>query len=143
MDERDFPDLEKRRPETDAVSTEASEESVGVQIAREKDHEIKYRSCSWQKVRYAFLILVGVVFYAQAQTAALLFSEYICLAILSFPWSVVLLDIIIYLSACQVFFCVGSRSGNHRHPRRGRDSPVHIPHPMALLSQTSGDAGYL
>ncbi|KAI0343711.1 hypothetical protein BDW22DRAFT_1356239 [Trametopsis cervina] len=39
------------------------------QITQETDHEIKYRTCSWQK------------------TAGLLFSEYICLAILSFPWS--------------------------------------------------------
>ncbi|KAL4250609.1 amino acid/polyamine transporter 2 family protein, partial [Pleurotus pulmonarius] len=39
------------------------------QRALETGHEIRYRSCSWQK------------------TAALLFSEYICLAILSFPWS--------------------------------------------------------
>ncbi|KAJ7785436.1 hypothetical protein B0H14DRAFT_2958689 [Mycena olivaceomarginata] len=38
-------------------------------IAHEKDHPIRYRSCSWQK------------------TTALLMSEYICLAILSFPWS--------------------------------------------------------
>ncbi|KAK7045162.1 neutral amino acid permease [Favolaschia claudopus] len=41
--------------------------SVGAQIAQERDHPIRYRSCSWQK------------------TTALLMSEYICLAILSFP----------------------------------------------------------
>ncbi|KAF5349827.1 hypothetical protein D9757_015361 [Collybiopsis confluens] len=39
------------------------------QIVSEQGHSIKYRTCSWQK------------------TAALLFSEYICLAILSVPWS--------------------------------------------------------
>ncbi|KAJ3876405.1 transmembrane amino acid transporter protein-domain-containing protein [Lentinula edodes] len=38
-------------------------------IHGEEGHQIKYHTCSWQK------------------TAALLFSEYICLAILSFPWS--------------------------------------------------------
>jgi len=50
--------------------------SVGVQIKAEQDHDIKYRSCSWQK------------------TAALLFSEYICLAILSFPWSYSVLGLV-------------------------------------------------
>ncbi|KAF9467583.1 transmembrane amino acid transporter protein-domain-containing protein [Collybia nuda] len=44
-------------------------EHVHVQISQERGHDVKYRTCSWQK------------------TAALLFSEYICLAILSFPWS--------------------------------------------------------
>ncbi|TFK51216.1 hypothetical protein OE88DRAFT_1514559 [Heliocybe sulcata] len=39
------------------------------QVEAESENAIKYRTCSWQK------------------TAALLFSEYICLAILSFPWS--------------------------------------------------------
>ncbi|KAJ6583488.1 transmembrane amino acid transporter protein-domain-containing protein [Mycena vulgaris] len=43
--------------------------SVSDQIAQETGHPIRYRSCSWQK------------------TTALLMSEYICLAILSFPWS--------------------------------------------------------
>ncbi|KAI0090752.1 transmembrane amino acid transporter protein-domain-containing protein [Irpex rosettiformis] len=46
-----------------------SEKVIVAQIVQESDHEIKYRTCSWQK------------------TAALLFSEYICLAIMSFPWS--------------------------------------------------------
>ncbi|KAK7047766.1 hypothetical protein VNI00_006094 [Paramarasmius palmivorus] len=58
---------------------DSSEASVGAQIEREKDHEIKYRSCSWQKL--------GI-------TAALLFSEYICLAILSFPWSFSILGLV-------------------------------------------------
>ncbi|KAK1232882.1 hypothetical protein PQX77_003995 [Marasmius sp. AFHP31] len=53
-----------------------AETSVGMQIALEKEHEIKYRSCSWQK------------------TAALLFSEYICLAIMSFPWSFSVLGLV-------------------------------------------------
>lgn len=42
----------------------------------EKENGIKYRTCSWQK------------------TAALLFSEYICLAILSFPWSYSVLGLV-------------------------------------------------
>ncbi|KAF5391199.1 hypothetical protein D9757_003160 [Collybiopsis confluens] len=55
-----------------ALSTDSSPDSagvVGVQIARESQNEIKYRTCSWQK------------------TAMLLFAEYICLAMVSFPWS--------------------------------------------------------
>ncbi|RPD53679.1 hypothetical protein L226DRAFT_480597 [Lentinus tigrinus ALCF2SS1-7] len=60
----------KQRPISDASSFEESDlESIGLQIKQEEGHEIKYRTCSWQK------------------TAALLFSEYICLAIMSFPWS--------------------------------------------------------
>jgi len=50
-------------------SSRSSVYSVSAQIAHEQDHPIRYRSCSWQK------------------TTALLMSEYICLAILSFPWS--------------------------------------------------------
>ncbi|KAI0692111.1 transmembrane amino acid transporter protein-domain-containing protein [Cytidiella melzeri] len=46
-----------------------AEKVLDAQLQQESTHEIKYRTCSWQK------------------TAALLFSEYICLAILSFPWS--------------------------------------------------------
>ncbi|KAK3685358.1 amino-acid permease [Podospora appendiculata] len=46
------------------------------QIALEDGHAIKYRTCSWQK------------------TAALLFSEYICLAIMSFPWSYSVLGLV-------------------------------------------------
>jgi len=46
------------------------------EIADEENSKIKYRSCSWQK------------------TAGLLFSEYICLAIMSFPWSYSILGLI-------------------------------------------------
>ncbi|KAK0703962.1 transmembrane amino acid transporter protein-domain-containing protein [Lasiosphaeria miniovina] len=46
------------------------------QIALEHGHAIQYRTCSWQK------------------TAALLFSEYICLAIMSFPWSYSVLGLV-------------------------------------------------
>ncbi|KAK7438609.1 hypothetical protein VKT23_017943 [Stygiomarasmius scandens] len=65
-------DLEQNGSESDVTS----QESVGIQIAREREHAIKYRTCSWQK------------------TAALLFSEYICLAILSFPWSFSVLGLV-------------------------------------------------
>lgn len=45
-------------------------------LAEEQDHAIKYRTCSWQK------------------TAALLFAEYICLAVTSFPWSYSVLGLV-------------------------------------------------
>ncbi|KAK3301876.1 amino-acid permease [Chaetomium strumarium] len=74
------------------------------QLALEDGHAIKYRTCSWQK------------------TAALLFSEYICLAIMSFPWSysvlglvpgliltVVIAGIVLYTSLVLWEFCL-------RHP---------------------------
>ncbi|KAI0048464.1 hypothetical protein FA95DRAFT_1557963 [Auriscalpium vulgare] len=63
---------EKGAPkDSDSVSSTGGShfDDVELQVRAESDHEIKYRTCSWQK------------------TAALLFSEYICLAILSFPWS--------------------------------------------------------
>ncbi|KAL8808287.1 MAG: hypothetical protein Q9200_004315 [Gallowayella weberi] len=50
--------------------------SVGKQVEMEASNAIKYRTCSWQK------------------TAALLFSEYICLAIMSFPYSYSVLGIV-------------------------------------------------
>ncbi|KAF8492258.1 transmembrane amino acid transporter protein-domain-containing protein [Gautieria morchelliformis] len=62
--------LHKPYLKDDLYSDEISDvESVNHQIQSEKDNEIQFRTCSWQK------------------TAALLFSEYICLAIMSFPWS--------------------------------------------------------
>ncbi|KAF2094866.1 hypothetical protein NA57DRAFT_45751 [Rhizodiscina lignyota] len=77
---------------------------VGAQIEMEKDNAIKYRTCSWQK------------------TSALLFSEYICLAIMSFPYSysvlglvpgliltVVVAGLVLYTSLITWEFCL-------RHP---------------------------
>jgi len=77
---------------------------VGQQIALEAENAIQYRTCSWQK------------------TAALLFSEYICLAIMSFPYSysvlglvpglimtVVVAAIVLYTSLVVWEFCL-------RHP---------------------------
>ncbi|KAJ7063542.1 transmembrane amino acid transporter protein-domain-containing protein [Mycena amicta] len=60
----------------ESVVGSVSAYSVGEQIAKELDNQIQYRTCSWQK------------------TAALLFSEYICLAILSFPWSYSVLGLV-------------------------------------------------
>ncbi|KAH6604539.1 neutral amino acid permease [Trichoderma cornu-damae] len=55
---------------------ETSEAILGRQLASEDGTSIQYRTCSWQK------------------TAALLFSEYICLAIMSFPWSYSVLGLV-------------------------------------------------
>ncbi|WPG99215.1 Hypothetical protein R9X50_00202600 [Acrodontium crateriforme] len=78
--------------------------SVGKQMELEAGNAIKYRTCSWQK------------------TAALLFSEYICLAIMSFPYSysvlglipgliltVVIAGLVLYTSLTVWEFCL-------RHP---------------------------
>ncbi|KAJ5677851.1 uncharacterized protein N7477_003484 [Penicillium maclennaniae] len=59
-----------------AIDSSSMTESIGRQIELESENTIKYRTCSWQK------------------TAALLFSEYICLAIMSFPWSYSVLGLV-------------------------------------------------
>lgn len=60
----------------DMNSSDEESVSVGKQIELEAGNAIQYRTCSWQK------------------TAALLFSEYICLAIMSFPWSYSILGLV-------------------------------------------------
>lgn len=57
-------------------------------LEMEADNAIQYRTCSWQK------------------TAALLFSEYICLAIMSFPYSYSVLGLVpgIILTVVQAAF---------------------------------------
>jgi len=85
-------------------SDENLQASVDKQVEAESSNEIQYRTCSWQK------------------TAALLFSEYICLAIMSFPYSyanlgliggliltVVIAGIVLYTSLIVWEFCL-------RHP---------------------------
>ncbi|KDQ50322.1 hypothetical protein JAAARDRAFT_42207 [Jaapia argillacea MUCL 33604] len=72
-DKLDHSDLEKS---TTGSADSADAVSIERRLAEESGHAIKYRSCSWQK------------------TAALLFSEYICLAILSFPWSYSVLGLV-------------------------------------------------
>ncbi|GKT46223.1 N amino acid transport system protein [Colletotrichum spaethianum] len=57
-------------------SEDSADAILGKQLAEEDGHAIKYRTCSWQK------------------TAGLLFSEYICLAIMSFPWSYSILGLV-------------------------------------------------
>jgi hypothetical protein len=52
------------------------EDAIKKQLELESSNEIQYRTCSWQK------------------TAALLFSEYICLAIMSFPYSYSVLGLV-------------------------------------------------
>ncbi|KAF2722553.1 hypothetical protein K431DRAFT_283695 [Polychaeton citri CBS 116435] len=93
------------RPITKSISGSLSEQGgIGKQMELEAGNAIKYRTCSWQK------------------TAALLFSEYICLAIMSFPYSysilglvpgliltIVIAGIVLYTSLTVWEFCL-------RHP---------------------------
>ncbi|KAI0526495.1 amino acid transporter [Xylaria bambusicola] len=60
----------------DSDSAMNSDAILEKQLAQEAGSAIQYRTCSWQK------------------TAALLFSEYICLAIMSFPWSYSILGLV-------------------------------------------------
>lgn len=69
-------DLENGYKDLDSVDSKLAsdsditpEEYLERVVALEAEHNINYRDCSWQKM------------------AGLLFSEYICLAIMSFPWS--------------------------------------------------------
>lgn len=88
----------------DSDSDDSAAAILNKQINSEKDNAIKYRTCSWQK------------------TAALLFSEYIVLSIMSFPWSysflglvpgliltVVVAALVLYTSLVLWEFCL-------RHP---------------------------
>ncbi|KAE8443339.1 hypothetical protein EG329_001982 [Mollisiaceae sp. DMI_Dod_QoI] len=88
----------------DFGSDDSGSDILGRQIELEADNAIQYRTCSWQK------------------TAALLFSEYICLAIMSFPYSysvlglvpgliltVVIAGLVLYTSLVVWEFCL-------RHP---------------------------
>lgn len=69
-------DESKRRDMAVTSDDSSGSITVGKQIAMEADNAIQYRTCSWPK------------------TAALLFSEYICLAIMSFPWSYSVLGLV-------------------------------------------------
>ncbi|KAF2496043.1 putative neutral amino acid permease [Lophium mytilinum] len=111
---RDSPDLKDgydvenaggpRRASLVPEDSDGASFDVGKQIEMEAENAIKYRTCSWQK------------------TAALLFSEYICLAIMSFPYSysvlglvpgliltVVVAALVLYTSLTVWEFCL-------RHP---------------------------
>ncbi|KAL9947642.1 hypothetical protein D7B24_003931 [Verticillium nonalfalfae] len=66
------------RSETSSIEggVSSSEDILHKQLAKEDGCAIQYRTCSWPK------------------TAALLFSEYICLAIMSFPWAYSVLGLV-------------------------------------------------
>ncbi|RDL42117.1 Uncharacterized protein BP5553_02096 [Venustampulla echinocandica] len=100
-----------------------STDILGKQIELEAGNDIQYRTCSWPKAsgislrRRQWHALTGF-----HQTAALLFSEYICLAIMSFPYSysvlglvpgliltVVIAGLVLYTSLVVWEFCL-------RHP---------------------------
>ncbi|TVY86630.1 N amino acid transport system protein [Lachnellula willkommii] len=61
---------------TDGAGSDSEANILAGQIEAESENAIQYRTCSWQK------------------TAALLFSEYICLAIMSFPYSYSVLGLV-------------------------------------------------
>ncbi|GAD98676.1 neutral amino acid permease, putative [Paecilomyces variotii No. 5] len=97
---------ERRNSRIAPIHSNTSDDRLSVtrQVELEAENAIKYRTCSWQK------------------TAALLFSEYICLAIMSFPWSysilglvpgliltVVVAGLVLYTSLIVWRFCL-------RHP---------------------------
>lgn len=68
---------EKELVKKDSSSSSLSaDEYLNLVVAEEANHSINYRNCSWQR------------------TAGLLFSEYICLAIMSFPWSYSVLGLV-------------------------------------------------
>ncbi|KAL1898274.1 hypothetical protein Sste5346_003682 [Sporothrix stenoceras] len=68
------PDITGSSLESDSEDSSAT--ILEKQLAQEDGCAIQYRTCSWQK------------------TAALLFSEYICLAMMSFPWSYSVLGLV-------------------------------------------------
>jgi len=73
---------------TDNQAAESDEDTAQALVEMEADNAIKYRTCSWYK------------------TAALLFSEYICLAIMSFPYSYSVLGLVpgLILTVVQAAF---------------------------------------
>ncbi len=68
--------------------TSSDDDTAQALVEMEADNAIKYRTCSWYK------------------TSALLFSEYICLAIMSFPYSYSVLGLVpgIILTVVQAAF---------------------------------------
>ncbi|KFY25245.1 hypothetical protein V493_04746 [Pseudogymnoascus sp. VKM F-4281 (FW-2241)] len=74
------------------------------QLELESGNSLQYRTCSWQK------------------TAFLLFSEYICLAIMSFPWSYSVLGLVpgliltIVVAACVLYTSLVLWEFCLRHP---------------------------
>ena len=108
-------DAKKASDASSVISSDEEQAIIKIQIQEESGHQIKYRSCSWQKVsrlithtplpfpvlprqpRLGRAPIRGRLWWVRVyrvsvadasrkphkQTAALLFSEYICLAILS------------------------------------------------------------
>jgi hypothetical protein len=73
------PSISKNEEEGRDIEVQSQDSLDGFlesELIEEKNNTIQYRSCSWQK------------------TAALLFAEYVCLAIMSFPWSYSVLGLV-------------------------------------------------
>lgn len=122
-------------------------EGFGELIAAERENEIKYRTCSWQKVGTSMSVCIIyrlTVTCHLPKTAALLFSEYICLAILSFPWYVGWsTQSNLFSYAAKVVFRAWIGSWCARYPCGCRNSVVHITSPLALLSSAPRYPGCL
>ncbi|KAG7902770.1 hypothetical protein KL907_003903 [Ogataea polymorpha] len=80
--------------DNEAASTTSAtslEEFLKLELADREGARIQYRTCSWEK------------------TAALLFSEYVCLAVMSFPWSFSVLGVVpgilctVFVSLCVLY----------------------------------------
>jgi len=82
------PPIARKGTVTDIPSSESEDDTAAALVEMEADNAIKYRTCSWYK------------------TAALLFSEYICLAIMSFPYSYSVLGLVpgLILTVVQAAF---------------------------------------
>jgi hypothetical protein len=71
VEEGNAPRVTETKVEDDKLKDEKNMDVARVEVvaAQQNDGEIKYRTMSWKKC------------------AAILFGEYVCLAILSFPWA--------------------------------------------------------
>lgn len=82
------PPVARKGSVTEIQGTGSDDDTAQALVEMEADNAIKYRTCSWYK------------------TAALLFSEYICLAIMSFPYSYSVLGLVpgLILTVVQAAF---------------------------------------
>lgn len=116
------------RASGESDSDESGAAILHKQRALESSASIQYRTCSWQK------------------TAALLFSEYICLAMMSFPWSYSVLGLVPgYVVAfwppspphpsSALDLLAWPRQLDH-HRRASLACPLHLSRPLAVLSSS-------
>lgn len=78
----------------DPAASSDDEYSIEKQMEAEQGNAIQYRTCSWYKVWLSSEVSIIATELTSWKTAALLFSEYICLAIMSFPYSYSVLGLV-------------------------------------------------